>query len=409
MGKKSTPAPPDYTGAAQAQAASSEKATTDQTWANRPDQNNPWGSSKWEAETVKDPTTGQDVTKWTQNTTVDPRLQGALDSQVDLTQQRSDLAGGMFDRAAGEYGQPMDWSKYGNYAGTPQGGNAQTGLNFGNLNNVDNAGATRQRAEDAIYQSATSRLDPRFQQQQTDMETQLANQGISRNSAAYTRAMDDFGRTKNDAYAQAAQNAITGGGAEAQRDYGMDMGLRQQQANEALQQGNFGNAAQAQNYSQNMSGANYQNQLRQNQIQEDMQRRGFSLNEINSILSGQQVSMPQFGGFGQASNAQPTNYLGAAQLNYEGSANNYNAQQGMMGNMMGGLGGIIGGFNFSDRRVKTDIKRIGRHPRGFGVYRYRYIGETRPRVGFIAQEVRRFAPELVRSFNGVLAVNYLAA
>lgn len=409
MGKKSTPAPPDYTGAAQAQAESSQKSTTDQTWANRPDQNNPWGSSKWQAETVKDPTTGQDVTKWTQNTTVDPRLQGALDSQVDLTQQRSDLAGGMFDRAAGEYGQPMDWSKYGSYAGTPQGGNAQTGLNFGNLNNVDNAGATRQRAEDAIYQSATSRLDPRFQQQQTDMETQLANQGISRNSAAYTRAMDDFGRNKNDAYAQAQQNAITGGGAEAQRDYGMDMGLRQQQANEALQQGNFGNAAQAQNYSQNMSGANYQNQLRQNQIQEDMQRRGFSLNEINSILSGQQVSMPQFGGFGQASNAQPTNYLGAAQLNYEGSANNYNAQQGMMGNMMGGLGGIIGGFNFSDRRVKTDIKRIGRHPRGFGVYRYRYIGETRPRVGFIAQEVRRFAPELVRSFNGVLAVNYLAA
>jgi SOS response regulatory protein OraA/RecX len=37
-----------------------------------------------------------------------------------------------------------------------------------------------------------------------------------------------------------------------------------------------------------MSSANYQNQLRQQQIAEDMQRRGYSLNEINAILTGQQ-------------------------------------------------------------------------------------------------------------------------
>ena len=91
---------------------------------------------------------------------------------------------------------------------------------------LDNGAQARQRAEDAIYGRETSRLDPRFQQEQEHLQTQLANQGLPIGSEAYTNAMGDFGRYKNDAYQQAQYGAITGGGQEASRQQQMDMNAR---------------------------------------------------------------------------------------------------------------------------------------------------------------------------------------
>jgi hypothetical protein len=60
--------------------------------------------------------------------------------------------------------------------------------------------------------------------------------------------------------------------------------------------------------------------------------------------------------------------------------------------------------------LKRIGERVGTHPRGFGIYRLRYIGERTPRLGVIAQEVRRVAPELVKvqAHTGLLMVNYAA-
>ena len=480
MGKKSGPKPPDYTKAAEAQGAASKEVTNMQTWANRADQTNPWGSTSWNARPVTDPATGQSVTKWTESTTLDPELQHALDSQIALQGGRSDLANSMFPRAQQEFGQPMNWGNAVGWANAPHTGqlNAttgafgfgprqqridtsrqgvpqlQTGLDFGGAQGVDDAATTRARAEDAIYGSAASRLDPQWDQRRQSLETDLANRGISANSDAYSRAVGDFDRSRNDAYAQAQMNAITGGGAEAQRDYAMDLGLRQQQVGEIEHQGQFANtalgnmfgfgdqargqqlgaqqqafnqglagnqfdlarqqqafgqqqAAGSQNFSQQLQAGQFQNQMRQNQLAEEMQRRGFSLNEINAIISGQQVGMPQFQGYSQAGAAQAPDYLGAANLKYQADVNSQNARNDFMGGLLNAGTSIAGSyFGFSDRRLKRDVRRIGTHPRGFGFYRYRYVGERATRVGVIAQEVRRFAPELVRSVRGVLQVDY---
>ena|SRR5713226_7716182 len=59
-----------------------------------------------------------------------------------------------------------------------------------------------------------------------DMQVQLANQGIDPNSAAYSKAGADFGRSRNDAYSSALMDAIMGGGQEAQRQQGMDLTSR---------------------------------------------------------------------------------------------------------------------------------------------------------------------------------------
>jgi hypothetical protein len=60
----------------------------------------------------------------------------------------------------------------------------------------------------------------------------------------------------------------------------------------------------------------------------------------------------------------------------------------------GGLGKAIGLAMsiFSDRRLKTDIVKLGEEADGLGRYRYRYLWESEPREGVMADEVARLRP-----------------
>jgi hypothetical protein len=61
----------------------------------------------------------------------------------------------------------------------------------------------------------------------------------------------------------------------------------------------------------------------------------------------------------------------------------------------------------SDRRLKTGIIRVGTHPAGFGLYRFRYLWSDTEHVGVLAQEVLDFLPHaVVRGDDGYLRVNY---
>jgi hypothetical protein len=67
----------------------------------------------------------------------------------------------------------------------------------------------------------------------------------------------------------------------------------------------------------------------------------------------------------------------------------------------------------SDRRAKEDIVRIGRHPLGFGIYRFRYkaphtaVHGAHRRVGVMADEVAAKCPDAVRrDADGYLRVDY---
>jgi hypothetical protein len=62
---------------------------------------------------------------------------------------------------------------------------------------------------------------------------------------------------------------------------------------------------------------------------------------------------------------------------------------------------------FSDRRLKTDIERIGEREDGLGVYLYRYLWSPARFIGVMAQEVLKVKPEAVIYMpNGYMAVNY---
>ncbi|MEY4441024.1 MAG: hypothetical protein RL442_24 [Pseudomonadota bacterium] len=707
-GKASAPAAPDYNGAALTQAAASRELTDVQNWANRPTQNTPFGSVSWNAKQGVDPATGKPITQWTQNTSLAPQLQNALDDQLQIQAGRSDLAQGFMGRVQNEYSQPFNWNDLpqtgslgraptlgagvGNYSQGLQGGvdpmtqnlqsgfslrgpqmsmspmtdgialgatpqNVDTGFNnlasgirsgmqttpinanfrdmtngiqqnvgnpalntrfnnfaYGIRSNTNNENVQRSLAtgdnpnlpqfdssyRDTVANQLMQKMQPVHDYQTKQLETKLANQGLRAGSEAYNRAMNQLGNQQS----LERFNALDQSGSEAQRLYNMQMGSRQQAfnedvsggqfsnaaANQAFNQGlsanqfanqatqqafnqdlqarqagnqaknqqfnqnlasgqfgnsavqqayaqalgaqqasnsaqgqlfnqnlqagqfdnaanrqafdqqmsatqaanaargqafnqdvtnanlrnqalnqrynqtlgafNFGNQAQQQAYNQNLGLANlnnqtaqqafnqnlqaaqfgnqalgqassldiarqnannqalqdqfglnqqaaqFQNQLRQQAIAEQAQRRGMSLNEMNALLTGQQVGMPQMPSFNPASRAETPNLLGAMQNTYDAQLGAVNAQNAASANTMNGLGSLAStAFMFSDRRLKRNIKRVGEHAIGVGIYEYTMMGIAQR--GVIAQEVQAVRPDLVkRHTNGYLMVDY---
>jgi hypothetical protein len=101
-----------------------------------------------------------------------------------------------------------------------------------------------------------------------------------------------------------------------------------------------------------------------------------------------------------------------AQRNYSNQVANYNAQMGLLGSVAGIAGaaaggplGLMGGLfgkgapaapaapNPSDRRLKSNIVRVGTHPLGIGIYEYDIFGERQR--GVMADEVEAVKPEAV--------------
>lgn len=357
MSSKSMPPPPNYMGLAQAQGEASRQLTAEQTYANRPNVNTPFGSISWDRpnydpwfstqeamtgsggggplvergysqpgnglerrggldyrdggspnyrDRLSNPTQvggnnipsygSQPPDPWTMNVHLTPELQQALEAQQRIGAQRSGLAEDLFGRARGELGQGPDWSQL------PEGAQA-----------LGDVGGARSRAEEALYQRATSRLDPEWSQREAQLSSRLAAQGISPGSAAYTQAMGELERAREGAYAGARQEAIMGGGAEAQREQGLGV-----QAGE------------------------YASTRRQQAIAEQLQRRGYTLNEINALLSGQQVGMPQFPGFAQAGQAQAPNLVGAASAGYGAALQKYGIDQAQLQSLLSGGFGMAG-------------------------------------------------------------------
>lgn len=214
--------------------------------------------------------------------------------------------------------------------------------------------------ESRLMELGRQRLDPVLAERQQNTEQSLADRGVKMGSAAYDRAMALNTQGANDAYNQLLLNG------------------RGQATQEALAQ------------------------------------RNQPINEITALLSGSQVSQPNFV---NASNPSipTTDVAGLTQQAYQNSLIPWQAQQTNNNSMMGGLfsmGGSLGSAaisSWSDIRLKTDISRIG-EVEGMGVYLFRYKNERKsmPRhIGLMAQEVIKVKPEAVTvEPNGLMMVDY---
>ena len=82
----------------------------------------------------------------------------------------------------------------------------------------------------------------------------------------------------------------------------------------------------------------------------------------------------------------------------QAGAMNNAATMGMFGNIAGGvLGGATSALRFSDKRMKKDIKPLGKAGSVLGLtaYEFSYKGDDKKHKGFMAQDVAKVLPEAV--------------
>ena len=103
--------------------------------------------------------------------------------------------------------------------------------------------------------------------------------------------------------------------------------------------------------------------------------------------------------------------LGAAQRSNQLAAATANAQASAARNagIMGAVGKVAGAavpLMFSDRRLKTDIAKVGETKKGLPIYTYKYKGDDTTQMGVMAQDVEKKTPKAVKEVGGFKAVNY---
>lgn len=208
-----------------------------------------------------------------------------------------------------------------------------------------------QDSRDAAYKQATGYLDPQWQNQQTALENQLANQGVVQNSEAWNKAMDDFNRQKTFAYSQAENAAVGQGNAAQAQMFGEGLSANQNQFGQNTQQAQLMNAIQGQLANQNFTQQGITNQEAQNRFNNSLSARNQGINELllqqqnplnmyNALNNGTGVTQPNFTST-PGSSVNPTDILSAIQQAYGGKLNAYNAQVGAANSSNSGMAAII--------------------------------------------------------------------
>jgi hypothetical protein len=206
--------------------------------------------------------------------------------------------------------------------------------------------------EQRLFELGRKRLDPLQAEQRQTRETQLANQGIRQGSAAWDRAM----------------------------------GLQGQQENDATNQLLLAGHGQA--------------------FQEGLTQRNQPINEIIGLMSGTQVQQPNFIGTNQQQ-IPTTDYAGLQMQDYQNQMQRWQQQQGATQSMLGGLFGLGASALMSDRRLKTDIEKVGKTDDGLPIFRYRYKAGGPMQLGLMAQDVEKTKPEaVITTPSGYKAVDY---
>jgi hypothetical protein len=207
---------------------------------------------------------------------------------------------------------------------------------------------TNQDAADWAYDIGASRLDPALAQREASLRTTLANKGIREGSAAWNAEMSRLTQAENDA------------------------------------RNNLALSGRSMAFNEQLTGRNQ------------------SINELTALLSGSQVSQPNYVNAPQ-SNIPTTDVAGLINSNYAQQVAAAERQQGILGGLMGFGGKLI---SLSDRRAKKDIKKVG-EVKGLGLYDFKYKGSDKPQRGLMAQDVEKKVPGAVMTGrDGFKRVDY---
>lgn len=303
-----------------------------------------------------------------------------------------------------------------------------------------------------VQQALMGQISPQLDIQKRQLQQQLADQGIRYGSDAYNNAMLPFGQQENNAYLQtvtgatgqantlmnmAAQQAGFQNSAQ-QQAYLQQQGIGQfanaaqaQNYQQALGAGSFANAAQSQQFQQNAAEGTFANaglaqQLQQQQaafnaqqaqrasyMQEQYAQRNQPINEITSLLSGSQVSQPNFVNT-PGSQIPTTDVAGLINNQFSQQMGIYQQQnqnyQSLMGGILGLGAGALKGAALSDRREKENLDPVAtvfaadadgdEHRLPIYAFNFKRDPAKATHVGPMAQDVEKFAPEAVTDIGG---------
>jgi hypothetical protein len=455
MCSPSPPPPPDYAGAAREQGAANVEAARTQGRINNPNYINPYGRQTvtWDGDT---PTVTQELSE---------QERAIYDANARNRLGLGNLANQGIDALSGLIGTELDFSGLGDEPEIFDGGTDLSGEAFspggrmpstldpssfgamptiyGGAKNLPAMPEVSEAIRERVIGAMMGRADQDFAKRREQQQADLVARGLAPGTEAFQREMDMLERSRNDARQQAE---LAGGNAAAQA-FGMDLSRRKQGYDEGLtdaqtiydqmmgvrkqgvgeQATRFGQemdvrrtgaAEQAQRFGQlgqagelRMRGQSQRNSqqgdLRRQKIAEILAKRQTPLNEIIALMGGSGVNNPfAVGGYNGNSTVAPAPIFGAASAQGQWDQNAYNQKVGSFNNMMSGLFGVGSAFmKPSDRRLKSNIKRLGTHPLGVGIYEYDIAG--RREIGVMAQEVQAVKPEAVSVHpEGFLMVDY---
>jgi len=228
-------------------------------------------------------------------------------------------------------------------------GNARTGLS-------DPFSFNNQDAADWAYDIGASRLNPELEQREASLRTTLANKGIREGSAAWNTEMSRLTNAENDA------------------------------------RNNLALSGRGMAFNEQLAGRNQ------------------SINELSALLSGSQVSQPNYVNAPQ-STIPTTDTAGLINQDYSNKMGAYNQQMGQWNSTVGGLMGLGGKLiGLSDDNAKKNKKRHGDVKGDMGLWSFNYKGEpkgTPKHTGLMASEVQREVPAAVkRGKDGLRRVDY---
>lgn len=151
-------------------------------------------------------------------------------------------------------------------------------------------------------------------------------------------------------------------------------------------------------------------QGRQQGYQEAVDTRSRPINEITALLSGSQVSQPNFVNANMPT-IPTTDVAGIINQNYAQQASAAQAKSAGMGGLFSGLGSLAGSLiGLSDDDAKKDKERLGDIDGEMGLWKFRYKGEpesTPKHIGLMASEVEKVKPAAVkRGKDGLRRVDY---
>lgn len=343
----SAPAAPDPTATAQAQTGSNQQTALYQAGLNDVNQNTPLGDISYNINPGQTDGSGNVLQNpsTTSNITLNPGVQSALTSDISATAGEANLTNQYENQINNTLSQPY---------------------------NTANAGPVPQ-PDAAFQQSQMNNMNaleqPFVNQSNEQLQASLAAQGITGGSQAYNNAMNTQNNSLNNLQEQNIQNATT----QEQAQYGMGMTGYQQNLS---------------NYNQNYTEP---------------------LNEFSALQSGSQVSQPSFNA-APGTSVAGTNTAGIINQSYQDALGASNASTASQNQLLGGLfglGGSLGAAAISDRRLKTNIQRIGMTKQGIPVYRYKYKTGGNYNFGVMADEIKKFVPEaVIKGADGFFRVRY---